>query len=204
MVQMQDSTDPTGVAGPVQRHGDPGNDTVVRARERKANAAIQMRLAGATWDEIAQTLGFPTARQALVATEKALERQLQSSEDREQMRRLAGARLERLLRAIWPKAIDPNHPDQMLAVTKSREIVDRHAKLFGLDAPTEVVVHTPTQTELEQWVSRVVSVASPPVEEFDIIAGEVLELEAAEATDWTIGEFDEAEKDPADAVPSRP
>src|SRR5580765_3180099 len=119
-----------------------------RARSRKANAAIQMRLAGATWNEIAEALGYPSAWQALVSTEKALEKQL-NTDDRDKMRRLAGARLERLLLAVWPKAIDPGHPDHLLAVSKAREIVDRHAKLFGLDAPTEIIVHNPSQTELE-------------------------------------------------------
>src|SRR5215475_7110801 len=122
-----------------------------------------MRLAGATWHEIAVGLGYPTERQALVSTERALVKQLQSTDDREKMRRLAGARLERLLRSVWPKAIDPDHPDHLTAVTKAREIVDRHAKLFGLDAPQEIVVHSPTQTELEAWVARVIALEQPPI-----------------------------------------
>lgn len=173
MGHKQDSSDPTGVASP-QRHGDPGN-SASRARARKANAALQMRLAGATWEEIAQAVGYPTPRQALVATEKALEKQLQTEGDREKMRKLAGARLDRLLRSVWPKAIDPNSVEHLQAVTKARDIIDRHAKLFGLDAPTEYVVHSPAQEELEAWVAKVISVQSPPVQEPDIFDIEVIE-----------------------------
>lgn len=173
---MQDSSDPTGVALVTQtRH----TTTVTRARNRKANAAIQMRLAGATYNEIAQTLGYGTARQALVAVEKALEKELHTSGDRDAMRQLAGARLERLLRSLWPKAINPDHPDHLVAIARARELVDRHAKLFGLDAPTEIVVHSPSQQELESWVARVVSLGVPAVEEFDIIEGEVDESVSA-------------------------
>ena len=166
----QDSSDPTGVSG---RSGQGHGKGLANARARKANAAVQMRLAGATWGEIAITLGFPTPRQAMVATERALIKQLDNNDDREKMRKVAGARLERLLRSVWPKAIDPDSPDHLIAVSKAREIVDRHAKLYGLDAPTEVVVHNPTQTELEAWVTRLLAETEPRVVGYDIIAGEV-------------------------------
>jgi len=166
----QDSSDPTGVRG---QSGKGHGSELAKARHRKANAAVQMRLAGATWGEIATALGYPTPRQALVATERALVKQLDTNDDREKMRKVAGARLERLLRSVWPKAIDPDNPDHLLAVTKAREIVDRHAKLYGLDAPTEVVVHNPTQTELESWVTRLLAATEPRVVGYDIIAGEV-------------------------------
>jgi hypothetical protein len=174
-MQHQSSDDPTGVNGQTSGGTGATGNSVSRARQRKANAAIQMRLAGATWGEIALALGFPTPRQALVATEKALEKQLDANEDRDKMRRLANARLERLLRSVWPKAVDPDHPDHLIALAKAREVIADHRKLFGLDAPTEVVVHTPTMTELEQWTARVVSVLNPNVEEFDILEGEVIE-----------------------------
>jgi hypothetical protein len=168
---QQDSTDPTGISAPARGHLSPGSNAG-RARMRKANAALQMRYAGATWPEIAQALGYPTPRTAMVATEKALERELANADDREKMRKLAGARLERLIRAVWPKAIDPNHPDQMIAVSKAREVLADHRKLFGLDAPTEVVVHNPSQAELEAWVAKVVAFQIPEVVEYDIIGEE--------------------------------
>lgn len=179
----QDSSDPTGIRGPKGGQEVPGN-SVSRARARKANAAVQLRLAGATWGEIATSLGYPTARAALVATEKALEKQLLhgGEDDRKKMRALANARLERLLRSVWSKAIDPESPDHLIAMTKAREVIADHRKLYGLDAPTEVVVHTPTQTELERWVARVVTSANPDVDELDILDAEIIEPPAIEAS----------------------
>lgn len=173
MTMQQDSNDPTGVAGKAAGNGKNGEivagNAVSRARNRKANAAIQMKLAGATWPEIAMVVGYPTPRAALVAVEKALEREMKEHGDREAMRKLAGARLNRLLRGVWAKAIDDKHPEQMVAVTKAREIIAQESKLFGLDAPTEVVVHNPTQQEIEAWVVQITAHSEPPVQEANIL-----------------------------------
>jgi hypothetical protein len=179
LMQEQDSDDPTGVKGEAAgNHAGgrvvPGN-SVTRARNRKSNAAIQMRLAGASWTEICVALGYPTPRAALVAVEKALERELRTEPDRDKMRQIAGARLDRLLRSVWPKAIDTESPEQMVAVQRSRELIADWRKVYGLDAPTEVVVHSPTQRELEAWVVQVTAANTAPVEELDIINGEVEE-----------------------------
>lgn len=170
-MMQQDPTHPTGVSDDSPK----GGSNVARARDRKANAAIQLRIAGASWDEIAQSLGFPSGHAALVATERALEKELKSEENQAAMRSLAGKRLERLLRGVWAKAIDPENPEQLVAVDKARQLIDRHAKLYGLDAPTEVVVSNPAAHELEAWVSTVVAQTMPPIEEADIFDAEVLE-----------------------------
>jgi hypothetical protein len=170
-MHRQDPNDPTGVSDDSPK----GGSNVARARERKANAAIQLRIAGASWDEIAQALGFPTPRAALVATEKALEKELHTEENQKSMRSLAGKRLERMLRGVWTKAIDPAHPEHLAAVDRARLIIDRHAKLYGLDAPTEVVVSNPAQAELEKWVATVIGQTRPALEEGDIFDAEVLE-----------------------------
>jgi hypothetical protein len=178
MVQAQDSSEPTGVRGRTSGGTGATGNSVSRARQRKANSAIALRLAGATWAEIALSLGYPTPRQALVATEKALEKQLDSPKDREKMRNLANARLERLLRGVWPKAIDPESPEHLTAITRARDLIADHRKLFGLDAPTEVVVHNPTQDELEAWATRVIEAINPNVVEYDIIEGDPPAIEA--------------------------
>lgn len=176
MSSRQDSSDPTGVKDDKKGRKGVGEYAYLQ-RYRKADAALSLRMSGASWADIAQALGFPTARAALTATERALVRQLDES-DREKMRLLAGARLERLLRSIWQKAIDPADPDQMAAVTRARELIDRHAKLFGLDAPTEIVVHSPSQSELEDWVLRMTATMVTEVEEPDIFESETPAIES--------------------------
>jgi hypothetical protein len=171
----QDRSDPTGVRD--TRPTNDGNDAIAQ-RRRKADAALSMSLSGATWGEIAEVLGFATPRQARAATEKALVRQLERDGDREKMRKMAGARLDRLLRGIWNKAIDPNNPEQMVAISRSREILADHAKLWGLNAPTEVTVHSPSQSELEDWVLRMTATLVPAVEEPDIFDAEVIDQPA--------------------------
>lgn len=175
----QDETDPTGVADNTPR----GNSEVARARNRKANAAVQMRTAGASWEEIADVLGFPSGNHALVATERALEKEMRTPETQEQLRQLAGARLERLLRSVWARAINPEDPDQLAAVNTAKGLVDRHAKLYGLDAPTQYVVHSPTQQELESWVTRVTSQAMPGLPEADIFGDVVAGSVSSESED---------------------
>ena len=174
MVTRQQRSAPGGVADPARPLKNPGTDAVA-ARRRKADAALSMSLSGATWGEIAETLGFATARQARTATERALVRQLERDDDREKMRAMAGARLERLLRGVWTKAINPEDPEQMTAVRTSRELIADHSKLFGLNAPTELLVHSPTQSELEDWVLRMTATMVPEVVEDDIYEAEVVE-----------------------------
>ena len=163
MAIIQDPTHPTGVTSTLE---GPDPD-VVRARDRKANAAVQMRIAGASWDEIAEVIGYPSGRDALVATERALEKELRDL-SKDSMRQMAGRRLERLLRGVWPKAINPEHPDQLPAIGKAREIIADHRKLFGLDAPTQVAIHSPAESEIAAWVSTVVNHGRPAIEEADI------------------------------------
>jgi hypothetical protein len=168
-MQAQDSSDPTGVA---VVEGKLGKETI-RARDRKAHAALSLRIAGAAPEDIATTLGYPTARAVQVAIELALEKRLDET-DRDHLRKIASGRLDTLLRSVWPKATTSTDPEHLAAVARARDLVDRHIRLWGLDAPTEVVVTSPTQEQLDAWVARVVSQQSVEVEEFDIIEGEVI------------------------------
>jgi hypothetical protein len=182
---QQDSTDPTGVRDTqVRSDGTPVRGKEVQtARQRKAHAAIELRKAGASWDDVAQVLGYPTGRAALVATEKSLEKDLSTDESKEFMRRMAGQRLDRLLRGVWKKAIDEDHPDQFAAIDRARAIIADQRKTYGLDAPTEMVVHNPTGAELEKWVAQVMAAQSPAVEEADIFDAEFYEDEEPKAVE---------------------
>lgn len=174
MPMAQDSSDPTGVA----KVGDGKNSTeLVRARDRKANAALDMAIHGANWDQIAEVLGFPTPRAAKVAVEIALEKNL-SQVDRQKMRLLVHARLNAALQSVSGKAMDPEDPEHLVAVGRYREIVADQRRMWGIDAPQELLITNPTQRELDAWVGLAVSQGIPDVEEDDVVDGEVIDDEA--------------------------
>lgn len=135
---------------------------------RKADAAIAMRNAGSNLVDIADTLGYSTARTAMTAIERRLADTV-TEETRAQMRQTASMRLERLLRGVWLEAIDPKAPDQLTAVSRARELIAQHAKLWGLEAPQEVIVHNPTSAEIDSWLERVMREGQPKIIEHDIL-----------------------------------
>lgn len=148
---------------------------VERPVSKKVTSALALRLAGANLDEICQVVGFASRREAQNAIDKALKEELRSDpRNRDKMRNLANQRLERLLRSVWTKAVDPSNPEHLAAVGKAKELIDRHVKLFGLDAPTEMVVHNPDSGEIEAWVMAVMAKSQPDLIEADIFEAEVL------------------------------
>jgi len=133
-------------------------------------AAVQLRLSGTSYVDIAHTLGLRDARAALTLVTRELAAQAdENSEDRDQLRREAAAQLDELLVGVMDKASDPYNDEHLVAVRAAVTIIDRRIKLYGLDAPTEITVHNPTATELDQWVATMVRHTMPALEEPDII-----------------------------------
>jgi hypothetical protein len=93
------------------------------------------------------------------------------------LRDLTSRRLERLLRAVWTKALDTNNPEQMVAHQRALAVIDRHAKLYGLDAATKVDVEiSPTQREMSDFISAVIELRNDLPKEGDIFGdAEVIE-----------------------------
>lgn len=136
-------------------------------------AAVQLRLSGASFADIADILGLSNSKAALKAVERELAAQSSENEDEKaRLRRETSMRLEKLIESVWTKATEPSDPEHLPALRTAVTIIDRHAKLHGLDQPSEVIVHTPTQTELDQWVAAMVANTMP-----DIIEGEVVDFE---------------------------
>lgn len=180
MTLVQDSTHPTGVSA------DRGGSSVTRARERKANAALAMRKDHHSWADIAEVLGYPTPKAALVAVEQALEAGLATDESQDFMRRMASETLQTLLYGVMKKARDPDHPEHLLAVTKAREVVMDHAKLMGYVAPAEVAIYTPMAKEIEEFIGEVLKERQPDtLEESDIFGDDAEPVELREQDDGT-------------------
>lgn len=105
----------------------------ITAAERRRQA-LELRKAGATYDRIAQQLGFANRGGAYRAVETAL-REI-TAEPAQDVRQLELERLDALLLGLWPQARKGNQG----AVDRVLRIMERRAKLLGLDAPTKAEV----------------------------------------------------------------
>jgi hypothetical protein len=156
---------------------------ISNAPARMGAAAVQLRVNGTSYDDIAMTLGLSSPRAALTLVSRELAQQGEGlDEERDALRRVEAARLDELLVSVMEKATDTEHGEHLPAVKTAVTIIDRRIKLYGLDAPSEVIVHTPTQTELDQWVSTMVGHSMPPQAalEPDIMGEEIIEAEVLE------------------------
>jgi hypothetical protein len=115
---------------PSNRRPTPRNADLA-AKERKA---LDLRIAGATFDQIAEKLEYADKSAAYRAVTRALVSTVKPAAD--ELRELEVARLDRLLLAVWPDALggDPR------AVANVLKIIDQRAKFLGLHAPTQVDV----------------------------------------------------------------
>jgi hypothetical protein len=152
------------------------NDLSDADRKGRQESAIALRIAGASYTEVAQVLGYASAARARQSVEAGLAATV-GEEDRAQQRFLASRRLERLLRGLWKKSTDEESEDQIPAARTALAIIDRHIKLNGLDAPSEHIIYNPGQKEIEAWVMKMTQqvVGSTP-EERDIIEAEYAEV----------------------------
>lgn len=107
-----------------------------RARTaQRRNQAIQLRLAGAEWQQIADTLGYSDRAAANKDVTRALDAAVREQDaSAEVLRETELQRLDRLQRGLWTAAIagDPRAVETVLRV------MDRRMKLLGLDIPPDV------------------------------------------------------------------
>lgn len=144
---------------------------------RSGQAATALRLAGASFAEVAEALGLANAGEARTLVERDLADRSGDEDQRKQMREEEAARIERLMRSVWAKATSPDDPEHLPAVRTALSLIDRHARLLGLDMPQEVVVYTPTTSEIDTWVTQMLNMqAALPGE---VIEDDILEIEAS-------------------------
>lgn len=147
----------------------------------RAAAAVVMATEGAPYPEIARILGYESAVAAKHAVWDAIGNAGADHEDVDRMRKLQAQRLDRILYSVMRRATKPSDIDHLSYVRVALAILDRQAKLFGLDAAQQVVVYTPTQREISQYAQQVAQVLAQARGEIeaDIIDGEVIEDEEA-------------------------
>jgi len=102
-----------------------------QAAERE-KAAFALRIAGATYAQIAERLGVTTAG-AHKIVKRVLERtRAETNEEAAELRRLEVERLDALLLTLWKPATEGS----LGAIDRVLKVMERRARLLGLDAPT--------------------------------------------------------------------
>jgi len=137
----------------VENPVEPVENLVVKEWEllEKERKVVDLRQMGITFEVIAKEVGYASPSGAYHAYERALARYPKETIDRK--RELAEARIERLLAGVWTKALRGEIP----ALMASLKILERQAKLLGLDAPqkteTDITVYE-GGSEIDEQVRR--------------------------------------------------
>lgn len=98
----------------------------------KRKRALQLRKAGATYDQIASQVGYSNRGGAYRAVMQEL-RDL-PRDDAEDVFALETERLDQVLMALWPTAMKGNVRSAETVI----RVMERRAKLLGLDKPVKV------------------------------------------------------------------
>lgn len=140
-----------GRDGPLARsHGK-----VRQPNERqRALAALDLYIAGNSYAEIGRRLGYRDHSGPHRAISRLLDRR--ETEGVDMLRRVHGARLTELLRAVWPRAVSGD----LDAVKSALSILSDIAKLHGLNAPERVNVGI-SETEFASQAAELLAVVGP-------------------------------------------
>lgn len=105
----------------------------VKAVDRHIQA-LELRKAGVSYQRIAEALGFNSPQAAWKAVNSALKKTVQEPSD--ELRKLEVERLDAAAAAIYPSV----KQGQYGAIDRWIRIMERRAKLLGLDMPAKVDV----------------------------------------------------------------
>jgi hypothetical protein len=133
----------------------------IDARLREAKV-LQLRIQGFTFEQIASEVGYQGASGAWQAYKRAKDSMIFESVD--EARQLELMRLDEMMFALWDRAIGGDLP----AVSCVLKIMDRRAKLLGLDKPEKVEVNKWDfdGADLDAEVQKLVTMMNEREEEF--------------------------------------
>lgn len=148
------------------------NRRVVRAAERSA-LALQLRLQGYTYAEIAERVGYKSKSAAHLAVMREIRRI--PAPYAEELRQVEMERLEIALRALYPKVIrgDCN------AIKRWTDVIELQCRMLGLLAPTQVA-HGVVNDEQDP-LFRILDEVARRLEARDVADAEVSAASGAEA-----------------------
>lgn len=134
---------------------------------QRQQRAIELRRAGRSYREIARQVGIGVASAHRLITAAIADVRAIVQDDAAEIRALELSRLDGLLGALWPKA----RQGDLGAVDRVLRIMERRAKLLGLDAPVKVartnamggegataatscIVQVPPAVSIADWLAR--------------------------------------------------
>lgn len=161
----------------IDHGGDPNADlNEIDKDATKAEAGLALRMSGASYTSIAKTLGYSSSYRARMAVERVLASSANSPEDRDKMRVLTSRRLNRLLQSVMGKALDPKDSQHLAYNARALALVDREARLWGVDAPTQVQI-TQTDEQIAAYLQKIqpLAQAQAQAEEADILDADIVE-----------------------------
>lgn len=126
---------------------------------RRADEAWRVRVAGGTWEDAARVAGYANGPNALRAV-RDIFGQLPKVE-RDDLRGVWRARGE----VMWRQVQRDMAEGKPGAVVAGVRLLQAAAVLDGLNAPTEHVLYSPSEAELEAWVVSLTGVQ--PLTEYD-------------------------------------
>lgn len=130
---------------------------VAQPEERvRAQKALDLRLAGLTYRDIAESLEYADESGARKAVDRLLRKV--EHEGVADLRQVEGQRLDKMQRAVWVNAVSGN----LDAIKAVLQIMDRRAKLFGLNAPVALhVSEEMTDIEFAEKMADLIGTLGP-------------------------------------------
>jgi len=138
---------------------------IIKSRERQA-LALELRKSGATYQQIADQLGYRSPQSAHKSVTSALKKLVE--EPSEELRKVELERLDGMFLEMYRQA----KQGILGAVDRCLRIMERRAKLLGLDAPQQLAV---------DWRSEVERMGIPAGELFEEMVAGIMERMSAES-----------------------
>ena len=133
----------------------------IETRKREARV-FELRIQGFTFEQIATEVGYQGASGAWQAYKRVKESHIFESVD--EARQLELMRLDEMMLALWDRAIGGDLP----AASCVLKIMDRRAKLLGLDKPEKIEVNKwdISGQDIDAEVQRIVTIMNEREDQF--------------------------------------
>jgi hypothetical protein len=121
----------------------------ISAAERQQKA-LEMKRTGATYQQIANALGYRNRSSSADAVTRAL-RATVSKETAHELRLIELARLDAMWLVLWPRVLSGD----LNAVDRCLRIMERRAAICGLNAPTRLRMPVITEEDFQKAIEEV-------------------------------------------------